>query len=432
VSSYYGSLFAKLSPEERAAAIAALPNDTAQTILYDWDGWARDEQKPPSGDWFVWLLRSGRGFGKTRTGSETVRHYVGQGYRRIALVGQTKADVRDTMVEVGESALLNVCPPTDRPEYQPSKRRVVWPNGAMAILYSGDEPDQLRGPQHDLAWVDELAKFKYPQETWDNLMLGLRVGPDPRVVVTTTPRPIPLLKHLIEQPSTVDVQRPTYDNVANLHPRYVQQVIEPMRGTRLGRQEIEGEILTDTPGALWTYERIDKGRVHDLAENALVRVVVAIDPAMTATDGSDETGIMMAGLGRDGDYYVLRDASLKASPHGWASMAVGLYHQHKADRIIGETNNGGDMVGSTIRAVDASVSYKGVHASRGKYTRAEPVAALYEQGRVHHVGAFAELEDQMCTYVPGDSNSPDRMDALVWALTDLALGERSGWSIQEY
>ena len=397
-----------------------------EALRCDWETLARPEQLPPNGDWFVWLIRSGRGFGKTRTGAETVRAAVGQGYNRIALVGQTVADVRDTMIEVGDSALLNICPSYNRPTYEPSKRRVVWPNGAMAMTYSGDKPDQLRGPQHDFAWVDELAKFQYPQLTWDNLMLGLRIGPNPRVLVTTTPRPIPLLKHLLLQPTTVGVQRPTDDNIANLHPAYIRNVIDPMRGTRLGRQEIEGEILTDTPGALWTYGLIDSTRVGQAPPGGWRRLVIGVDPAMTAKEGSDETGIIVAGIGSDDHGYVIADASMKASPDTWASMAVGLYHRHRGDLIIGEVNNGGDMVETTIRTQDRYVSYKGVHATRGKYVRAEPVSALYEQGRVHHIGALPELEDQMCTYVPGDKESPDRMDALVWALTELMLGDEGG------
>ena len=377
----------------------------------------------PPGDWFVWLIRSGRGWGKTRTGAETVRALVNQGYRRIALVGQTTADVRDTMVEVGDSALLNVCPPDEKPNYEPSKRRLTFPNGAIAMTYSGDKPDQLRGPQHDAAWVDELAKFQYPEETWSNLKLGLRIGPRPLAILTQTPRPIKLLKELVKLPSTYDMQRPTDDNIANLHPAYIRHVIDPLRGTRLGRQEVGGEILMDTPGALWTYGGIEDTRVKVAPPGGWKRLVVGVDPAVTAGEDSDETGIIMVGLGADDHGYVVHDGSMRADPDSWASMTVGLYHTHQADLIIGETNNGGDLVENTIRTVDRFVNYKGVHATRGKYVRAEPVAALYTQGRVHHIGAMPELEDQMCTYVPGDKVSPDRMDALVWALTELMIGE---------
>lgn len=367
----------------------------------------------------MWLIRSGRGFGKTRTGAEWVIEQVRQGFQRIALVGQTKADVRDTMMEVGDSSILQRSPPWFKPQYEPTKRRLTWPNGAMAMIYSGDEPNQLRGPQHDKAWVDELAKFKYPQETWSNLTLGLRIGPRPQALVTTTPRPIRLIRDLIASPTTVDVRRPTWDNLAHLSPAYVQNVISPMRGTRLGRQELEGEILDDVPGAIWKREHIEANRVAVAPDLAVV--VVAIDPSATSSETSDEAGIVVAGLGANGHGYVLDDRTLRASPHGWGSAAVKAYHRWKADHIVAETNNGGEMVELTIRTVDANVPYRGVHASRGKRTRAEPVAALYEQGRMHHVGAFPELEDECCSWEPGDA-SPNRMDALVWAFTDLMLG----------
>ena len=378
----------------RTAFLRSLRDDEALALLYDWQFWARREQLAPPGDWFVWLIRSGRGFGKTRTGAEWVIERARQGFQRIALVGQTKADVRDTMVELGESSILHRSPPWFKPEYEPSKRRLTWPNGAVAMIYSGDEPGQLRGPQHDSAWVDELAKFRYPQETWDNLMLGLRIGGQPQALVTTTPRPIRLIRELIQRPTTVDVRRPTWDNLAHLSPVYIREVIDPMRGTRLGRQELEGEILEDAPGALWKRGQIEATRVDKGPD--LVRVVVAVDPSATGKETSDEAGIVVAGLGRDGHGYVLDDRTLRASPHGWGSAAVQAYHRWQADRIVAETNNGGEMVELTIRTVDANVPYKGLHASRGKRTRAEPVAALYEQGRVHHVGAFPELEDEMC------------------------------------
>ena len=410
--------------------LSGLTNRQAAAILYDWTFWARPEQLAPEGEWFIWLLRSGRGFGKTRTGAEFVRQRVREGYRRIALVGQTKGDVRDTMIEVGESALLNVCPPWDRPVYEPSKRRVTWPNGAMAIAYSGDEPDQLRGPQHDTAWVDELAKLKYPDDTWSNLLFGLRLGRRPQICVTTTPRPIPLVKNLVQHPRCIDVRRSTRDNLANLSPIYIREVIEPLIGTRLGRQEIEGEIIDDAPGALWKRAQIDTLRVAKAPQ--LSRIVTAIDPAVTSSARSDETGIIVAGLGRDGHGYVLEDLSLRASPHGWATQAVAGHYRWQGDRVVGEMNNGGEMVEATLRTVDANLPYRGVHASRSKQARAEPIAALYEQGKVHHVGHFADLEDQLCTWEPntGDA-SPDRLDALVWALTELMLlgGEPADLSV---
>ena len=388
-------------------------------MYYDWSFWARPEQLPPPGDWLVWLLRSGRGFGKTRTGAQWVINLAQIGFRRIALVGQTKADVRDTMVEVGDSSILKLSPPWFYPDYEPSKRRITWPNGAIGIIYSGDEPDQLRGPQHDSAWVDELAKFKYPQETWDNLMLGLRIGPKPQVCVTTTPRPIPLIKALIADRDTVDVKRSTYDNIANLSPVYIRKVIRPLENTRLGRQEINADILDDAPGALWKRDWLERNRVTNFPD--LARVVVAIDPAATSDDEeSAETGIVVAGLGTDGFGYVLDDVSLRDTPEGWAKAAVAAYHRHRADRIIAETNNGGEMVGHTIRTVEPGVPFSEVYATRGKAIRAEPISALYEQGRIKHVGFFADLEDQLCTWMPGEK-SPDRLDALVWAFTELDI-----------
>jgi len=409
--------------EQKAAAIRQLSNEDAQRLLYDWSFWARPEQVAPEGDWFVWLLRSGRGFGKTRTGAEWVIGRAQAGFKRIALVGQTKADLRDTMIELGESGIMRISPPWFRPEFQPSKRRLMWPNGAVAVLYSGDEPDQLRGPQHDSAWVDELAKFKYPEDTWSNLLFGMRIGSKPQIVVTTTPRPIPLIKRLIADRNTVDMQRSSYDNIDNLSPVYVREVLEPMAGTRLGRQEIDGAILDDTPGALWKRTIIEAGRVRR-APAELKRIVVAVDPAATSGQESAETGIIVAGLGQDGHGYVLDDRTVRASPAEWAAQAVSAYYRAKADRIVAEANNGGEMVEATIRTVDANISFKLVWASRGKQTRAEPISALYEQGKIHHVGMFAELEDQMCSWVPGET-SPDRMDALVWAMTELVQGGRT-------
>ncbi|MCJ7527675.1 MAG: terminase family protein [Methyloceanibacter sp.] len=406
-----------LPPRALAKWLSSLSDEEAQALLYDWSFQAREAQLPPDGDWFVWMLRSGRGFGKTRTGAEwVISRAKSEQFQRIALVGQTKADVRDTMVEVGDSSIMRISPPWFRPVYEPSKRRLTWPNGCIGIIYSGDEPDQLRGPQHDTAWCDELAKFRYAEETWSNLTLGLRVGPKPQICITTTPRPIPLLRRLMKSPTTRDVQRPTDDNIQNLSPVYIREVIDPMRGTRLGRQEIEAQLLEDTPGALWTLQTLDALRVK--AAPDLARVVVAVDPEATSGERSAETGIIVGGIGTDGHGYILDDDSVRGRPLEWASTAVKAYHAHKADRLVAETNQGGEMVEQTVHTVDSTVAYRGVHASRGKQARAEPVAALYEQGRVHHVGTFPELEDQLCTWVPG-GKSPDRLDALVWAMTDL-------------
>jgi len=405
----------QLSPaEEEAAAIAA---------RYFWRGHAREKQLPPPGTWRVWLLRTGRGWGKTRVGAEWVRSEVESGRRgRLALVARTAADARDVMVE-GESGLLSVCPPWNRPNYEPSKRRLTWPNGAMATTYSADEPDNLRGPQHDGAWADELASWRFA-DAWDMLMMGLRLGENPQAVVTTTPRPVKLIRNLMAQATTVTVTGATFENQENLPKPFLEEIIGRYQGTRLGRQELLGEILDDVPGALWTRAMIEQAQIDVAPE--MVRVVVAIDPAVTSGDDADETGIVAVGKGVDGRGYVLADASCRLSPDGWGRRAVSLYDAHGADRIIAEVNNGGDLVERVIRTVDSSVPYRAVRASRGKVTRAEPVAALYEQGRISHVGGFDVLEDQLCAFASDGymgSDSPDHADALVWAVHDLMLGE---------
>lgn len=399
--------------------LKSLSQDDARRLYYHWPFWARPEQLEPPGDWVVWLLNAGRGFGKTRTGAETVIDRVRRGARRVALVGQTKADVRDTMIELGDSSILQVSPPWFMPRYEPSKRRLTWPNGAIAMIYSGDEPGQLRGPQHDFAWVDELAKFKYPDDTWSNLEFGLRVGDDPRVVVSTTPRPIAIVKQLIADPATVVTGGPTYDNLHHLAPVY-RRIIAKYEGTRLGRQELEAAILDDNPDALWRREWIEGARVGVFPD--LWRVVVGVDPS-GATSGT--CGIVVAGR-RGDDYYVLADASRSGSSAEWGLGVVAAYSLHLADVVVGEVNYGGDMVEQVIRSVDGGrmVAYRAVRASRGKEVRAEPVSSLYEQGRVHHVGAFPELEDQLCEWEPGQP-SPDRLDALVWAITEL-MDEEGG------
>lgn len=356
---------------------------------------------------------------------------------RIALVGATTSDVRDVLVE-GESGILQKSPPWFMPRWQASKGRLTWPNGAQAFTYSAEEPERLRGKQHDAAAADELASWKY-SETWDQLMFGLRLGSDPRCVVSTTPRPTPIIRSLARRaldPNDVRIVKgSTYENKANLAKTFVDKIIRRYEGTRLGRQELYAEILDDNPGALWKRDQIDSLRVEAIPE--LVRVVVGVDPAVSNDANSDETGIVVAGLGKDGHGYVLDDRSLIASPAQWAKEVVAAYHSRKADRIVAEINNGGALVESAIRTVGRDVAYKGVHASRGKAIRAEPIAALYEQGRVHHVGAFAKLEDQLCQWDPampvgrksrseqsegeGVLKSPDRLDALVWSLTELML-----------
>ena len=372
---------------------------------------------------------AGRGFGKTRTGAECVREWVAEGKRRIALVGPTASDTRKVMVE-GESGLLTISPPWDRPEYNPSLREIRWKNGALATLYTADEPERLRGPQHDCAWCDELAAWRFP-EAWDNLLFGLRLGDDPRAIITTTPKPVKLMRELVTDRNTHVTRGSSYDNRDNMAPAFFDAIIKKYEGTRLGRQELMAELLEDLPGALWTRAMIDKCRITKL-QHAWIRIVVAIDPAVTSGEDSAETGIIVAGLNRDGHVYVLEDASLRGTPGEWAMRALQAYGRWDASTVVAEVNNGGDLVEANLRSVIASTKlgamgaammpYRPVRASRGKLVRAEPVAALYEQGRVHHAGMFSQLEDQMCSYVPNmDLRSPDRMDALVWAIWDLVV-----------
>lgn len=400
--------------------------------MHDWRFFARPNQIAPSGDWQTWLVLAGRGFGKTRTGAEWVREQIKAGKGRIALIAPTASDARDVMVE-GESGLLSVCWAGDRsasgdmlgrPSYEPSKRRVTWANGAVATLFSAEEPERLRGPQHEAGWCDELAAWKHLRDTWDMFMFGLRLGNDPRTVITTTPKPLPLVKEIAKDPTTIVTKGSTFDNVGNLAPKFLKTIKDKYEGSRLGRQELEAEILDDLPGALWARDDIDKKRVRTAPE--MQRIVVAVDPSGTkgASDDGDEIGIIVAGKGVDGRAYVMGDRTCKLSPAGWGRRAVNAYHEFGADRIIAERNFGGAMVQHVIQTTEATIPYKEVTASRGKVARAEPVAALYEQGRVSHVGSFPELEDQMCQIAPEGfvgEGSPDRADALVWALTELML-----------
>jgi predicted phage terminase large subunit-like protein len=405
-----------------------------EVLSADWEFWARPEQRTPDGAWESWLFLGGRGAGKTRAAAEWVRARatgstpLARGsHARFALVAETAADARDVMVE-GESGILSVHPRDFRPLYEPSKRRLTWPNGAVGTLFNATEPDQLRGPQHDAAWCDELAKWRYAQQTWDMLQFGLRLGDDPRQVITTTPRPIPVLKELLtrEGKGVAVTRASTYDNRANLAAKFFEQIVKRYEGTRLGRQELMAEILDDIPGSLWTRATIEAHRLPpDHTPPKMQRVILGVDPAAKASaeaDRTSETGIVVAGLGEDGRGYVLDDLSCRLSPMGWARKAIAAFDRYEADAIVAEINQGGAMVESVLRAERAGLPLRQVRASRGKATRAEPIAALYEQGRVSHVGAFPALEDQMVLFTPfgieGDG-AADRVDALVWALADL-------------
>ncbi|AIL12734.1 hypothetical protein IM40_03050 [Candidatus Paracaedimonas acanthamoebae] len=389
---------------------------------YDWHFHARPSQKIPEGDWRIWLVLAGRGFGKTRTGAETIRHWVKTNQaRRIALIGDTQEDVRDIMVE-GESGLLAIHPPDDRPHYEPSKRRLTWKNGAIATAYSAENYDQLRGPQFDHAWIDEFAKFREMEKVWQQIHFALRLGSHPRMVITTTPRPLPLLQQLVAQAGQeiVLTRGTTFENQANLSSLFIETMQKSFAGTRLGAQELLGEIIEARESALWPPALLDQYR--EAEPSPLKRVIIGIDPAVTHHDESDETGIIVVDLGKDHHAYVLEDLSGRYPATTWGKIACEAYHRWKADRIVAEVNQGGDLVESLLRSLDPHISYQGVHASRGKYIRAEPIAAFYEQGKVHHARQGLKLlEDQMCKFLPGMTTSPDRVDALVWALTALML-----------
>lgn len=416
--------FKALPKKKRLEFIRSLSEKEAQDFEYNWSIWARPNQLlPPEnailGGWATWLIKAGRGFGKTRVGAETVRQWV-KDYPIVNIAGPTASDARDVMVQ-GPSGILAVCPRHERPEYIKGERLLRWPNGATSLVFSADEPERFRGPQCYKFWADELAAWRYADEAWDNAMFGLRLGDNPQAVVTTTPKPTKLVRALLKDPDTFVTNGTTYDNRSNLSDKFFRKIISKYEGTRLGRQEINAELLEDNPGALWTHELIENARWNQKIPD-LVRIVVGVDPAVTSNEDSDETGIVIVGRDRQRipHFYVIDDVSFIGSPGEWAATVVDAYKTQGADRVVAEVNNGGDLVEAILRTKDLSFAYKSVHASRGKVTRAEPIAALYEQGRVHHVGTLGKLEDQMCDFnAQTSTKSPDRMDALVWALWEL-------------
>jgi len=481
--------------------LARIDEQSLHFLRHKWGFWARHNQIAPEGDWTFWLLLAGRGFGKTRTGAEWINERVQAGKaKRIALVAPTAADVRKVMVE-GESGILAKAPPWNRPYFEPSKLQLTWPNGAIAQLFSAEEPERLRGPQCDTFWADELAAWKKLQETWDMLQFGFRLGDDPRGVITTTPKPVPIVKQLVDddrdmaetkrgkewQGKTVVTRGSTYDNKANLAEKFFATVVTKYEGTRLGRQELNAEILEDMPGALWVRSNLDANRIpvsmpmppvygpvntisgkrpmtdtatlRSVAQSIvsavgedLSRIIVAVDPNTSNDEGSDEIGVTVTAKGVSGMGYVLADGSLKGSPLEWATTAILLHDAFGADRIVGEANQGGNMVEHTIKTTAKFLSMPDgdrpplrssdhvaitlVHATRGKVTRAEPVSGLYEQNRVRHLGTMKGLEDQMCLFtLDFDRNSmgysPDRVDSLVWGLTHLFL-EASDTGLLEF
>lgn len=467
-------VFSLLSPAEQDAELSKLTDNQRRALAYDWKFHGRRKQQAPDGDWLIWLLLCGRGFGKTRVGAETTRAWAESGkVGRITITGPTGHDIRDAMIE-GESGILAVSRKDFWPNYQPSKSRIEWPNGCIGTLISADEPDRFRNKQHEKVWADELAAWKYLAASWAMLMFGLRLG-KPQLVATTTPRPLPLIKQLVKQadkqkgqPSArvVAVRGSSYENMTNLAPEYVEQVIEPFVGTELGRQEIEAEIIDETKGALWKMAVIDAARVETVLTPGdmdgetrtellqlspqqssagdesdpieipqLLRIVVAVDPSVSEEGDRDECGIIVAGVGwcdcklkagkgkRELHMFVMDDLSGGMPPDVWAQASVDAYRTYQADRVIGEVNQGGALVETTLRSIDGAenVSYESVRATVSKRARAEPVAALYQKGKAHHVGTFAKLEDELTTWVPLKSKSPNRLDALVWAAHALLL-----------
>ncbi len=418
-----------------ADLLADCPPAFLDDLARAWAFWARDDQWPPQPPWTTWLVLGGRGAGKTRTGAEWVRGialgeqpFANQPIGRIALIAETQADARDVMVE-GVSGLLALHRRDERPLWHKSLRRLTWPNGAVAHIFSAEDPEALRGPQFGAAWLDELAKWKKAEETWDMLQFGLRLGHAPRQVVTTTPRATALLKRLLSDPLTQLSRAKTHANAFNLAPAFLDRIVGRYKGTRLGRQELDGELIDDRDDALWTRAQIEALRRNPREVPDLTRIVIAIDPPASSSPSADRCGLIAAGIDQSGYVYVLDDATIaSATPARWAQKAISLFHRHQADALIAEINQGGEMVEAIIRAADPSVPIRPVRATRGKFIRAEPVAHLYEQGRIFHAGIFEALEDEMCDFGPGPKGfslshggSPDRLDALVWAITALAL-----------
>jgi len=438
----------QLPPEKVKSVLDALGPKKTEELRHTWEFWARDNQLEPEGkDWRVWFINAGRGYGKTRSGVEWVRENAKRGVRRIAAIAATNSDIERVMVK-GESGFLSVCWEGDKtysgklmgfPKYSPTKRSLIWWKNGIETgkkediltevqFFSAEEPERLRGPQFELAWCDELAAWNKDIDTWAMLQFCMRLGKRPRIMVTTTPKPTKLVRQILKDKTTHVTTGSTFDNAANLAGTYLTAVKEQYEGTRLGRQELYAEVLEEAQGALWTTDMLDSCSVKQEDVPDLIRIVVALDPAVTSNAESDMTGIVVAGIDVNGVAYVLGDYTDRLSPQGWASKAIQLYHQFQADRIVAEVNQGGDMVRTTIHGEDESVSYRAVRASRGKYARAEPISALYERNLVKHVAnptdgsSLNELETQMRTWEPlGSIGSPDRLDALVWALTDLCL-----------
>lgn len=421
-----GARVAALDPRHWKRVVRGIEPGIRDAALDSWFGRGRPAQIEPDGDWLVWLILAGRGFGKTRAGAEWLRTTALRRHCTVAVVGATHDETRRVMVE-GPAGLLSIGNPASRPFFEPSRRRLTWGNGSVGILCSADDPDSLRGGEYAAAWCDEIAKWPRGEDAWMNLRMALRAGEQPRAVLTTTPRPTPLVRALLADPAVKVTRGRTADNAANLAPGFIAAIERAYGGTRWGRQELDGELVEDVDGALWSRALIERCRAPAAAADRLARVVVAVDPP---ADGG-ACGIVVAGLAADGSALVVEDASVAGlAPEGWARAVVVAAERWQADRVVAEVNNGGAMVTSVLAAAEATLPVRAVRASRGKTARAEPVAALYERGRVRHAGVFAELEDELCGLVAGGGydgpgRSPDRADALVWALTELLLGPRA-------
>lgn len=429
------NLLASLPEPDRLALLSRYSPRQLLALKHDWRFWARPNQLAPDGDWSVWVIMAGRGFGKTRSGAEWCQDQAHDNPgSHGALVSLTPGDARDTMVEGGDSSILKVAPPWFRPEYEPSKRRLTWPNGSWATVYSSAEYDKLRGPQHHWAWCDELASWHYPRDTWDMLMMGLRLGDHPRCVVTTTPKPIPLLREIVAAKTSVITGGSTYENKANLADTWFRDIVTKYEGTTLGEQELHARLLDEMPGALWKRETLARMRVkpEDFDLTTMRRIRIGVDPSINDIEVSDEAGIVSVALGPDKHAYIYADVSGRMDPASWASKSVGLYTaglkalggavMSDTVKVVAETNQGGQMVEQTLRTVSRTLSYRGIHASDSKRVRAQPVSLWSEQGRVHLVGRFPQLEDEMCTWTE-DGPSPNRLDAMVYAVTDLLGGQ---------
>ena len=433
------SLIASVQPSVQSEFLAGLDGEGLQALPYLFPFWALPHQMPPAGDWRTWVILGGRGAGKTRAGAEWVRAQVegpvpqaAGSKRRVGLIAETYEQAREVMV-FGESGIMAVTPLDRRPKWIATRKMLEWPNGATAQLFSAQDPEGLRGPQFDAVWVDEFAKWRLAEETWDMVQFALRLGVAPQTCVTTTPRNTVPLRELLARPSTVMTHAPTRANRANLAAEFMAEIEARYGGTRLGRQELQGELLTDVQGALWSYADLSRCQVHGVPK--LDRIVVAIDPPVTGSKNSDDCGIVVAGVVMQGPpqdwcVFVIEDATVSAaSPNAWAKAAIAAMERHGADRLVAEVNQGGEMVETILRQESPLVSFRAVHASKGKVARAEPVAALYEQGRVRHLRGLSQLEDQMCQMTTGGfegRGSPDRVDALVWAIYDLMIAPAKG------